>query len=45
VDFGAEKMFEHRVNLVAHGLENQHSCLADLAHFFHGAEEVVEKYF
>jgi hypothetical protein len=38
-------MFEHRVNLVAHGLENQHSCLADLAHFFHGAEEVVEKYF
>ena len=43
VDFGAEKMFEHRMNLVAHGLENQHSCLADLAHFFHGAEEVVQE--
>lgn len=43
VNFGAEKMFEHRMNLVAHGLENQHSCLADLAHFFHGAEEVVQE--
>ena len=43
VDFGAEKMFEHRMNLVAHGLVNQHSCLADLAHFFHGAEEVVQE--
>lgn len=26
VDFGAEKVFEHRVNLAAHGRENQHSC-------------------
>ena len=43
VDFRAEKMFEHRMNLVAHGLVNQHSCLADLAHFFHGAEEVVQE--
>lgn len=26
VDFGAEKVFEHWMNLAAHGRENQHSC-------------------
>jgi len=44
VDFGAEKVFEHRVNITAHGRENQHSRLADLVHLVHGAEGCPRKY-
>ncbi len=43
VDFGAEKVFKHRMNLTAHGRENQHSCLANLAHLVHGAEKAINK--